>query len=180
MFRAALLSVFVPAILLAGSIPSNNIPRFQKVADGFYRGGQPDRNGFTYLKNQGIKTVINFKEENDEEPIVRALGMNYVHIPMKVTVWSRISDLSIQKYFDVVNNPANFPVFVHCERGADRTGAMVGFYRIGVQGWNGARAYKEAREIGMRWWYEGLRDQLYGFTPTPITAPKSADAVPVP
>ena len=179
MFRSTIFALLLPAVALAGSIPSNSIPRFQKVADGLFRGGQPDRSGFTYLKQQGIKTIVNFKEENDEESIVRALGLNYVHIPMRVTVWSRISDASIQKYFEVVNDPANFPVFVHCERGADRTGAMVGFYRIAVQGWDGAKAFKEAREIGMRWWYAGLRDQLYSFKAKPATL-KTADALPLP
>src|SRR5205807_6729784 len=105
------------------------------------------------------------KEENDEESLVRSLGMNYVHIPMSVTVWTRISDASIRKYFEIVSNPENFPLFIHCERGADRTGVMVGFYRIAVQGWDGARAIKEAREVGMRWWYSGLKDQLNSFKP---------------
>lgn len=174
MFRAAILILLLPAIILAGPAATNHITRYQKVADGLYRGGQPNQSGFAFLKQEGVKTIINFKEENDEEPIVRALGMNYVHIPMKVTVWSRISDAAIQKYFEVVNNPANLPVFVHCQRGADRTGAMVGFYRIANQGWDGARAFKEARDVGMRWWYAGLRDQLYAFGANPTTAVKTA------
>jgi tyrosine-protein phosphatase SIW14 len=179
MFRPLILILLLPALVPAAPANTiNNIPRFQKVAEGLYRGGQPDRAGFDFLKQQGVQTVVNFKEENDEEAIVRALGMNYIHIPMRVTVWSRISDASIRRYFEIFNNPANFPVFVHCERGADRTGAMVGFYRIAVQGWDGTRAFKEAREIGMRWWYAGLKQQLYNFKPTPVIAVTTAVRVP--
>ena len=179
MFRPVMLILLLPA--LAAAAPANtmhNIPRYQQVAEGFYRGGQPDRAGFDFLKQQGVKTIINFKEENGEEAIVRALGMNYIHIPMRVTVWSRISDSSIRKYFEAINNPANFPVFVHCERGADRTGAMVGLYRIAVQGWDGTRAFREARAIGMRWWYTGLKQQLYTFKPAPAFAVTTAVRVP--
>jgi hypothetical protein len=39
----------------------------------------------------------------------------------------------------------------------------VGFYRIAKHGWDAARAYEEAREIGMRSWYKGLRRQLLEF-----------------
>ena len=136
------------------------------VADGFYRGGQPESlAGFKFLKQQGIKTVINLRTENDEEPMVKQLGMNYVHLPMSVTVWSRIPKGAIAKYFQVLSNPDNYPIFIHCRRGADRTGAMVGFYRIAVQGWEGKKAHSEARQIGMRWWYPGLKKQIYEFKP---------------
>jgi|SRR5579884_2042029 len=177
MFRGFFLTLLVPALALAAPANTqNNIIRYQKVADGLYRGGQPDVSGFKLLKEQGIKTIINLREENDEEGTVRALGMNYVHIPMQVTVWSRISDASIHKYFEILNNPANLPVFIHCERGADRTGAMVGFYRIAVQGWGPDKAFKEARTIGMRWWYAGLKEQLYTFKAAPKLSPVFATA----
>lgn len=133
------------------------------IAEGLYRGGQPAKTGFEYLKQKGIKTIINLRIENDEAPIVRALGMNYVQIPMEVKPWSKIPDAAIQKYFEIVNNPGNYPIFFHCKRGADRTGALAGFYRIAVQGWDGKKAYVEARQAGMRWWYPAVKDQLYNF-----------------
>lgn len=170
MFRLTICLVLLPVALVAGPStnlpPSVDIPRFQMVAEGLYRGGQPDQAGFAYLKQTGIKTIINLRTENDEAAIVTSLGMNYVHIPMEVQPWSRISDEDIQKYFEVVNNPANYPIFFHCRRGADRTGVMAGFYRVAIQGWDGKKAYAEARKVGMRWWYAGLKDQLYSFRPS--------------
>jgi len=165
-----------PALLSAESLTTKDIPRFIKVSDGLYRGGQPVRGGFEFLKKQGVKTVINLREENDEEGAVRGLGLNYIHLPMTVNPFSgsRIPEVAIQKYFEIINDPANLPVFIHCQRGADRTGAMVGFYRIVVQGWEGTKAYKEARDIGMRFWYPGLKDQLYGFKSNPKLAGKPA------
>ena len=150
--------------LPAEPLSTREIPRFQMIASGLYRGGQPGRPGFEYLGKNGIKTVINLRTENGEEAIVKELGMNYVHIPMSIKPWSKIPEEAISRYFEILNDPANYPIFFHCRRGADRTGAMAGFYRIAVQGWEPKKVYGEARDIGMRWWFRGLKGQLYDFT----------------
>jgi len=144
-------------------VPENELPRFHKVNDTLYRGGMPDGDGFALLKDMGIKTVINFRNEDDERALVEKLAMNYVHIPL--TASRGISDYSIQEFFKVVKNPENHPVFVHCQRGADRTGAMMAFYRIAFEKWDPERAYREARDIGLRWWYLRLRKQIRAFDP---------------
>nr|UXE44161.1 hypothetical protein Hi04_10k_c1170_00008 [uncultured bacterium] len=133
------------------------------VADGLYRGGQPERVGFEYLKSHGVKTIINLRPENEEEPIVRELRMKYVHIPISIKIWSKIPQPAIDQYFEVLSDPSNYPIFFHCRRGAERTGAMAGFYRIATQGWEPAKAYSEARDIGMRWWFTGLKQQIQSF-----------------
>jgi len=150
-------------LLLPGPLAIHDIPAYQKIADGFYRGGQPTQAGFEFLRSQGVRTVINLRQDDDEKAIVQSLGMHYEHLPMTVTVASRIPDAAIAKYFAILNDRQNYPIFIHCRRGADRTGAMVGFYRIAMQGWQGQKAYAEARSLGMRFWYPGLMKQLYEF-----------------
>ena len=164
------------AASLAGSDlpPSNNIPRFQMLTTGLYRGGQPDKKGFEFLKQQGVKTIINLRSENDEEATVKQLGMNYIQIAIDdPRPSSTIPALAISKYFEIVNNPANYPIFFHCRRGADRTGAMAALYRIANQGWDAKKAYDEARDIGLRWWYGAIKKQLLAFKPAPLL-PKTA------
>lgn len=170
MLKRVVFLILFPASLvsLGGSdLPSsNNIPRFQMMADGIFRGGQPDKKGFEFLKQKGIKTVVNLRTENDEETIVKQLGMNYIQIAIDdPRPSSTIPGKAIARYFEVVNNPANYPIFFHCRRGADRTGAMAALYRIANQGWNASKAYDEARDIGMRWWYRAIKKQLYDFKP---------------
>jgi protein tyrosine/serine phosphatase len=155
---------------------TKEIPRFQMIASGLYRGGQPGRQGFEYLKKNGIKTVINLRMENDEESLVKELGMNYIHIPISIKVWSKILDPAIDQYFRVVSDPANYPIFFHCKRGADRTGALAGLYRIAIQGWEPKKAYSEARDIGMRWWYPAIRQQIHNFKAQPAAPLQSAEA----
>jgi protein tyrosine/serine phosphatase len=163
--------VLFPAIAMAAGAanqPANgDIPRFGILTDGLYRGGQPTSKGFQFLKDKGVKTIINLrKEDNSEAKVVEKLGMNYVQIPIdEVMPWSKIPQAAVAKYFELINNPDNYPIFFHCRRGADRTGTLAAFYRMALQGWDAKKAYDEARDIGMRWYFAGLKAQIYDFQP---------------
>lgn len=137
------------------------LPRFHEVAPGIYRGGQPKPGGFDLLKQKGVKTIINLRNEHDERQQVEALGFKYVYLPMDVR--DEISAGDIATFLQTVTDPAQQPVFIHCQRGADRTGLMVGLYRVAKQGWSAEQAYREARKIGMRWWWRGLKRQLFEY-----------------
>ncbi|HSL21933.1 MAG TPA: tyrosine-protein phosphatase [Vicinamibacterales bacterium] len=148
------------------------IDRFHRVDAHLYRGAQPDAAGFKHLRDIGVRTVINLRSEvdasrSDERRLVESLGMRYVHLPVKdgnfFTRSRRIPEETIREFFAIIDAAGADPVFVHCRRGADRTGALVGFYRIARHGWNAARAYTEARHIGMRSWYTGLKRQIEEF-----------------
>ena len=149
-----------------------DLPRLSILTDGLYRGGQPTTKGFQFLSEKGIKTIINLRaEDNSESALVQELGMNYVQIPIdEVRPWSVIPPAALAKFFELVNNPANYPIFFHCRRGADRTGAFAAFYRTAIDHWDATRAYAEARNIGMRWYYVGLRAQIYDIHPPSDTA----------
>ena len=171
MLRLIGLLLLFPTITAAGPFAEEpgegDIPRFAILATGLYRGGQPTNKGFQFLKEKGVKTVINLRaEDNAEAKVVEKLGMNYVQIPVEeVRPWSQLSEAAIGKYFELVNNPANYPIFFHCRRGADRTGAFAALYRVALQHWTPKKAYDEARDIGMRWYYSGLKSQIYDFHP---------------
>jgi protein tyrosine/serine phosphatase len=148
----------------ATSAVSHHVPRFREVHSGLYRGGQPTIDGFEDLKKMGIRTVVNLRVEDSEREKVEALGMKYVHIPIDMPLlkrpWREIPDKSVDDFLQTVNDPANQPVFVHCQRGADRTGTMIALYRVKVDNWEADKAYDEAREIGLRWMYRGFRNQI--------------------
>ena len=179
---ALLLTVFLagstPVVELAGVLPSGvEIPRFSTLAEGIYRGGQPNEQGFLFLKRIGIKTIVNLRAEDNEGERVHELGMNYVHIPIRLIFpWSKVSESSIQKYFDVIDNPDNYPIFVHCRRGADRTGALSALYRVKNQSWPAEKAWSEARVIGLHWWYRGLKSQVREFIRARVVETRPARA----
>ena len=171
MLRIVGLLMLLPSLAAAWPLleepGEGDIPRLSILSEGLYRGGQPTQRGFEFLKEKGVKTIINLRaEDNSEEKIVEGLGMNYIHIPVpEVRPFSKIPQGAIGKYFEIVNNSANYPIFFHCRRGADRTGALAALYRMGVQRWTARQAYDEARDIGMRWIYTGLKSQIYAFKP---------------
>jgi protein tyrosine/serine phosphatase len=133
-----------------------SIPAFYKVNDTLYRGGKPDMDGLTRLKNMGIKTIISLQQESDEvsneEAMVHAFGMEFYNIPM--TVDERPTDEQVLEFLDLTTNPNNFPIFVHCASGRDRTGAMIAMYRVVVESWTIKEAYEEAKSLGF-WPYHG-------------------------
>ncbi|MFB3924174.1 MAG: tyrosine-protein phosphatase [Terriglobia bacterium] len=145
----------------SSSVRVSGIPRFAMVTEYVFRGGQPTGAGFAYLRQRGIRTVINLRKENDEKAEVEGLGMRYVHLP--TSAWDPMPEQVVESVFRIINDPSAHPVFIHCRRGADRTGAMIGLFRIAFQGWDGKKAYQEARAMGMRWWYRDLKKQLYEF-----------------
>jgi protein tyrosine/serine phosphatase len=175
-FAALVFGVVARAEQATPPIP---IERFNKVDEGLYRGAQPTEAGFRRLREMGIDTIVNLRMEpdqirTDEKRIVEELGMKYVSIPVEdgnfFTRSRTIPDDAIRNFFKVVDSDEHGDVFVHCHRGADRTGALVAFYRIGRQGWEAEKAVKEARDIGMRSWYKGLQKQIREFTAATLTS----------
>src|SRR5579872_7285774 len=121
-----LTAVFVFALPVFGA-STTGIKNFDQVDRNVYRGGQPTTEGFQYLANLGVKTVIDLRESgarsDAEQKVVTAAGMKYINVPM--TGLTPPTQDEITKILDVLENPSAGPAFVHCQRGADRTGAVI-------------------------------------------------------
>jgi protein tyrosine/serine phosphatase len=165
LFTASLL-LFVPGTALADPATAPAIKRFQQVDSRLYRGGQPDAQGFAALQRLGVRTVVNLRHSVDEQRLVESAGLRYVALPTHLRPFGVSGGLSaetVRSFFQLVDDESNGPVFLHCRRGADRTGTLVAMYRIARQGWTPEAAYKEARATGMRWWHYPVRRQLEDF-----------------
>jgi protein tyrosine phosphatase (PTP) superfamily phosphohydrolase (DUF442 family) len=123
--------------------PQVGIKNFGRVNENFYRGAQPDAEGFAELKKLGIKTVIDLREDRkrDAPKWVRAAGMEYVNIPLKAS--RPATEEETKQFLQLVNDPSNWPVYVHCKGGRHRTGALTAIYRITHDGWSADLAFKE-------------------------------------
>ena len=129
-----------------GKVSGTVVENFGKVTDNYYRGSQPEADGFAQLKRLGIKTVIDLrKDSRAEEPNqVRAVGMQYFNIPMKAS--QAATPEQTEYFFKLVNDSANWPVYVHCKGGRHRTGALTAAYRIAHDGWTADKAYEEMKK----------------------------------
>lgn len=84
-----------------------------------------------------------------EAEMVQAAGMRYINVPLSGI--RAPSHATVKKLLALMTDPANGPVFIHCKRGADRTGTIVASYRMAHDHWNNADALKEANSLGMSW-----------------------------
>lgn len=142
------------------------IPNFHQVNDHVFRGGQPSDAGWQSLAKLGVKTVVDLRRSDEhstasEAEAVAAAGLNYVNVPMKGAVAP--TDEQVTKVLALLDSTE--PVFVHCHRGADRTGAVIACYRIAHDGWEPRRALNEAKSLGMRWTQLGLKRYVMAFQP---------------
>ena len=147
------------AAAFAGS-ENNNIPNFQKVDDHVYRGGQSSNDGFKDLARLGVKTVVDLRQigehsQADEEKVVTGLGMRYVSIPMRGM--STPKGEKVAPVLALLNDTTSGPVFVHCRRGADRTGTVIAAYRIAHDHWENKKALDEAKSYGMSFFERAMQ-----------------------
>jgi tyrosine-protein phosphatase SIW14 len=151
-FAAIVISATVLATC-ASAQTVNGVGNFHKVNEKVYRGAQPSTEGFANLAKLGIKTVVDLRETDGrtavEKKTVEADGMRYINVPM--LGMSAPANIDVQKVLALFNDASSGPVFVHCRRGADRTGTVVACYRISHDGWDNARALQEAKLDGMHW-----------------------------
>lgn len=124
---------------LASPSDSPGLSNFAQVSPVLYRGAQPTPEGFDRLKQMGIKTIVDLRGKSHRDE-VEAVGLKYVHIPSSA---AHIEEEKVVQFLRIVREPANQPVFVHCERGADRTGCYMAAYRIVEQGWSAQDAEAE-------------------------------------
>jgi protein tyrosine phosphatase (PTP) superfamily phosphohydrolase (DUF442 family) len=108
------------------------LPNGYKVSDDLYRGAQPDEGGIAALKTMGVRTVVNLRSTRSDRELVESTGIAYEHIYMQP--WHPERE-EVVRFLRITTDPARTPVFVHCQRGADRTGMMCAIYRIVVQDW---------------------------------------------
>jgi tyrosine-protein phosphatase SIW14 len=138
------------------------LPNFHRVNEKLYRGGQPKRGGLKKLADLGIKTVVNLRGESDdtraEEREARSMGMEYFNIPMSNT--GKPTDEQVRRVIEIIEEKEKAPVFVHCRRGSDRTGAVIAVYRIKQDGWTADRAIDEAYRYGMSFIQFRKRDYI--------------------
>lgn len=134
---------------------THGVPNLVQVGPGVWRGGQPTEEGWRYLKqNLGVTNVV--KLNAGEDDCAKAIGMKVTQIP--IPFWQMMLGPTRVQINQAVGSITS-RTYVHCTHGQDRTGLVIGEYRVKVDGWSQSRAYQEMLDkdfhrslIGL-WWF---------------------------
>ena len=121
------------------------IKNCHQITTNLYRGAQPTAAGMKQLQALGVKTVINLRARHSDHKIAAGTSQNRAHFKMQP--WHCDED-EVVWFLKAATDTNNLPAFVHCERGADRTGVMCAMYRIVVCDWTKAQALDEMKNGG--------------------------------
>lgn len=135
---------------LWGSHALAQIPNFSLVDQQIYRGGRPDAAGLRELGQMQIKVDLDIenapaivaKERSAAQKdglVFKADSFEWMTPP---------TDAQVDRILKALQDPANLPIFLHCHHGEDRTGLLIGLYRVRVQGWPPEKAYQEMLDRG--------------------------------
>jgi protein tyrosine/serine phosphatase len=146
-----------------------SIENFGQINDGYFRGAQPRGRDYQDLAAIGIKTVIDLSDDQQTEAqSVQSAGMKFVRIAL--TTSAAPGQAAVEKFLSLVNDPANQPVYVHCQGGRHRTGVMTAVYRITHDHWTPDRAFAEMVQYQFKKGFvshDALRNFVYNFTAKP-------------
>src|SRR5277367_866716 len=91
------------------------IKNFRAVTPFLYRGGQPTAKQFEELKAAGIKTIICLRWNSitlkQERAMATKLGFSLFCLPL--SYWVLPTRQEIDRFFSVIDDTKNHPVFVH-------------------------------------------------------------------
>lgn len=123
-----------------------------KISEEVTVGAQPAVDQIADLAAEGFKTVINFRKSGEEdqplspeeeEKLVRAAGMDYVHMPVAMDSMGPEAVDRFREQFAQLPKP----VFAHCEKGK-RAGAMVMMHTAIANGMSGDQTLAQAEQMG--------------------------------
>jgi protein tyrosine phosphatase (PTP) superfamily phosphohydrolase (DUF442 family) len=158
---------FITQPIQAGSKNSfaAEIDNFGQINPNYYRGAQPDVDGYGQLKQLGVKAVINLRDDPMAEEAGWAAdhGMQYFNIPLSTNKPATAEET--KHFLALVNDSQNWPVYVHCQGGKHRAGEMTAIYRIAHDSWTADQAYKEMKQYKFYSFpFQGsLRDYVYHY-----------------
>jgi rhodanese-related sulfurtransferase len=148
-------------------------------SQAMYRGAQPnDESQWAFLHDLGVTTVLKLNEyvgaqstAEEERLAAKKYGIRVVPVfvppedfPHNLNPFAAPSDTELKAALEVMEDPRNRPLYIHCSHGRDRTGLLVALYRIRQNNYCKDKAFAEMKTLGHNLLLPGLRHTLYDDT----------------
>ncbi len=177
-FAGIILGIVIGVPLTYTTWRNRQFRNFHVVSEGvLYRSGQLPVDGLRRLvHDHGIKTVVTLRyppapdkpaPDEEEERVCREAGLHYYRL--RQLAWSGPdnekadrgvpAEVTIRQFLDIMSDPHNHPVLVHCFAGIHRTGAMCAIYRMEFEHWTPEQAMREMRQMG----YAANHRDVFGY-----------------
>jgi len=133
----------------------------------YYRCGQLTAAGFTDAVGvYGIRTIVNVQDDFPdpdlqlgpfssgtikESRLCEQLGVRYVWLEPDLQPRSTPGGprpVVLDQFLELMDDPATYPVLLHCKAGLHRTGVLTAVYRMEYQGWSRESAFREMKANG--------------------------------
>ncbi len=94
------------------------------MTPSIYRGGRPTAQGLKLLAQKGFKTIIDLENSKSavvyEKQNLQSSGVRFISVP--TDSFGTPKDSQVNKILNALNVSKNFPIYIHCQHGEDRTG----------------------------------------------------------
>jgi protein tyrosine phosphatase (PTP) superfamily phosphohydrolase (DUF442 family) len=111
----------------------------------YLSGAMPPEELQETVRRYGIKSVVDLRFTTARTEMERAAmqesGVRYHALPTPQVPTQE----TVDAYLKLLEDPANFPVLVHCHHGTGRTQLFGALYRIEVEGWSPDKARRATR-----------------------------------
>jgi tyrosine-protein phosphatase SIW14 len=135
---------------------------FRVVREGvLYRSGQMRRPGLRrVLHDYGIRTIITLRDkavsgtpklDQEEEDFCASEEIHYFRFPLRnweAPDGSAPVEDNVKQFREILSDPHNHPVLIHCQAGIHRTGAYCAIFRMEFEHWSNAEAIAEVKACG--------------------------------
>jgi tyrosine-protein phosphatase SIW14 len=165
-----LLGIATVLALIAGPVvyafhEEKQMRNFRVVREGvLYRSARMTLAGLKRaVHDYGIRTVISLREADSfdlaEEAYCRKEEIGFYRLPPRhwdTTYGPAEAEVNVRQFRDLLDDPDNYPILVHCFAGIHRTGAYIAVYRMEREKWTNEEAIAEVKAGG----YDHLYDEL--------------------
>lgn len=141
---------------------TDGIPNLQVVDAGFYRSGQPDATGFSWLlqhehDQNGHFTILKLNEVTEgSDSFARSIGITVADFPITFDQQMGIDPIDMVGLERDIKWLPHYGALIHCSHGQDRTGLAVAMHRVLCDGWSKEAAEKEMLANGFHKELAGL------------------------